>query len=59
MEKSLKMLEKDRDIKLVATVTRRGYLVSQTNYHATKLKQKNSNTHERTSLFTTANTRTE
>ena len=53
------MLEKDRDIKLVATVTRRGYLVSQTNYHATKLKQKNSNTHERTSLFTTANTRTE
>ena len=41
-EKTMKNVRKHRDIKLVATETRRDYLVSEPNYHTTKVFTENS-----------------
>ena len=58
-EKTMKNVRKHRDIKLVATETRRDYLVSEPNYHTTKVFTENSSAIEmkKTEIHRTFNNR--
>ena len=67
LEKKMEKLRKYRYIKLLTIERRRNYLVSEPNYHTTKIFtenllaieiKKNRDTYEQTCLFRTFNTRT-